>query len=113
MLTKWNKVLHFLHFMNILSLNHISEKVVNFVFAASKISTFDEVVGLLSPSTGRCVQFEWPQEICSIFEVGPTVIISCTKSSTQIIPNLPNRPSIISLLVIGVRLPSTLTNPRL
>merc|ERR1719367_1701351 len=69
MLTKWNKVLHFLHFMNILSLNHVSEEVVNFVFAASKITTFDEVVGLLSPSTGWCVQFEWPQEIGSIFEV--------------------------------------------
>merc|ERR1712180_335815 len=32
-------------------------------------TSFDKVVGLLSPSTGWCVQFEWPQEISGIFEV--------------------------------------------
>jgi hypothetical protein len=51
-------------------LNHIPKKIVDFDLSASKISTFDEVVGLLSPATSGRVQFERPQEVGSILEIG-------------------------------------------
>merc|ERR1712019_312728 len=124
-------------------LDHFLQEVVDFVLSATEVSTLDKVVGLLSPSPSWVVQLEGPQEVGSVLEVwsnsenlvdqilntdnshlahrkleaylkfGPTVKISWIKSSTQIIPILPNLSSMISLEVIGVLFPSTLTNPRL
>ena len=53
-----------------MSLNHVSEKVVDLLLPASEVTALDEVVGLLSPSTGRGVQLEGPQEVAGVLEVG-------------------------------------------
>merc|ERR1719347_286171 len=44
--------------------------VIDLVFSASEVSTLDEVVGLLSPSSGWVVQLEGPQEVGGVLEVG-------------------------------------------
>jgi hypothetical protein len=49
--------------------NHLPEKDVQFIFSVSKVATSDEVVGLLSPPTGRVVQLERPQKVSSLLEV--------------------------------------------
>ena len=46
-------------------------------------------------------------------KLGPTVKISCTRSSTQMMLYLPSFCSMMSLEVIGVRRPSSLAKPRL
>merc|ERR1719300_1678477 len=51
-------------------LNHFLQKVIDLVFSASEVSTLDEMVGLLSPSSGRVVQLEGPQEVGGVLEVG-------------------------------------------
>lgn len=49
--------------------NHASEQNIDFVFTITEITTLDEMVGLLTPSTGWCVQFEGPQEVGNVLEI--------------------------------------------
>jgi hypothetical protein len=49
-------------------LRHVTEQVVNLVV---HFTTLDEVVGLLVPPTGGCVQLEGPHEVVGILEVRP------------------------------------------
>ena len=51
------------------NLDHQLEESVDLVLPVAEVTTLNKVVGLLSPSTSWRVQFKWPQEICSIFEV--------------------------------------------
>jgi len=55
--------------VNITLLHHASEELINFIFTVSKVSSFDVVVGLLSPSTSGSVQLEWPKEVGCILEI--------------------------------------------
>lgn len=50
-------------------LDHFSEKWVDHLISASKVTTINKVVGLLSPSTNRCVELEVPQELVGSLEV--------------------------------------------
>ena len=40
------------------------------ILSATEVTAFDEVVSLLAPSSGRGVQFEGPQKVGHILEVG-------------------------------------------
>ena len=51
-------------------LDHLTEKVVDLVLPVAEVSSLDEVVGLLAPSTGGGVQLEGPQEVGGVLEVG-------------------------------------------
>lgn len=50
-------------------LNHASQQNIDFVLTVTEVTALDEVVVLLTPSTGWCVQFEGPQEVRCVFEV--------------------------------------------
>merc|ERR1719378_425801 len=52
------------------NLDHFLEKGVDEVFSAAKVTTLNEVVGLLAPSTGGSVHLEGPQEVRGVLEVG-------------------------------------------
>ena len=54
-------------------LNHFLEELVNLVLPAAEVTTLNEVVDLLPPSTGGCVQLEGPQEVGCILEVGSNI----------------------------------------
>lgn len=49
-------------------LDHLLEKFVDLVLAISEVTTVDEVVALLAPSSSRCVQFEGPEEVVDLLE---------------------------------------------
>ena len=51
------------------SLDHQLEESVDLVLPVAEVTTLNEVVGLLSPSTGGVVQLEGPQEVRGILEV--------------------------------------------
>jgi len=51
-------------------LDHLLQQLVDLVLTAAEVTTFDEVVNLLPPATGRSVQLERPQEVGGILEVG-------------------------------------------
>ena len=51
------------------SLDHQLEESVDLVLPVAEVTTLNEVVGLLSPSTGGVVQLEGPQEVGGILEV--------------------------------------------
>jgi len=56
-----------------MKLDHFLQQFINLVLSAAEITTLNEMVDLLSPSTSRSVQFKWPQEVRSILEVGTNV----------------------------------------
>ena len=45
------------------NLDHQPQESVDLVLPVAEITTLNEVVGLLSPSTGGVVQLEGPQEV--------------------------------------------------
>jgi hypothetical protein len=49
-------------------LDHSREKFVDLVLAISEVTTVNEVVALLAPSAGWCVEFEGPEEVVDLFE---------------------------------------------
>ncbi len=51
-------------------LDHLTEKVVDLVLPVAEVTSLDEVVGLLAPSTGGGVQLEGPQEVGGVLEIG-------------------------------------------
>ena len=59
--------------MTTMKLDHFLQQFINLVLSAAEITTLNEMVDLLSPSTSRSVQFKWPQEVRSILEVGTNV----------------------------------------
>lgn len=44
--------------MIFINLNHSPEKFIDFIFTITKITTFDIVVSLLTPTSIRCVKLE-------------------------------------------------------
>jgi hypothetical protein len=46
-----------------ISLDHLLKEFVDLLLAATEITTFNKVVGLLSPTTSWSVQLEGPQEV--------------------------------------------------
>lgn len=44
--------------MIFINLNHSPEKFIDFIFTITKITTFDIVVSLLTPTSIRCVELE-------------------------------------------------------
>lgn len=50
------------------SLDHSLEQLVDLVLAISEITAIDVVIALLAPSSGWCVQFEWPKEVVDLLE---------------------------------------------
>jgi len=59
--------------MTTMKLYHFLQQFINLVLSAAEVTTLNEVVDLLSPSTSRSVQFKWPQEVRSVLEVGTNV----------------------------------------
>ena len=51
-------------------LNHVTQQSVDLILTATKVTTFDKVIGLLAPATVGSVQFERPQRVWNVFEVG-------------------------------------------
>jgi len=51
-------------------LDHLSQQLVDLLLTVTEVTTFDEVVGLLSPSSGGGVELEGPQEVGGVLEVG-------------------------------------------
>jgi len=43
--------------------------LVDELFSVTEITTFNEMVSLLFPATIWIVKFEWPEEVCGLFEV--------------------------------------------
>ena len=50
------------------NLDHFLEEGVDEVFSAAEVTTLNEVVGLLAPSTGGSVHLEGPQEVGGVPE---------------------------------------------
>jgi len=59
--------------MTTMTLDHFLQQFINLVLSAAEVTTLNEVVDLLSPSTSGSVQFKWPQEVRSVLEVGTNV----------------------------------------
>ena len=108
---------------------HLSDQLVNLIFAVTQISSFDEVLELpLVEATIRAVELEWPQEIGGLLEVGANCEdfvdeifhadhakwnVSTSKAVGKQIgrwtyPYFPSCSSMISLSVSGMRCLSTL-----
>lgn len=52
------------------NLNHLAQQSVDLVLAVTEVTTVDVVVGLLAPASGGGVQFERPEEVGGVLEVG-------------------------------------------
>jgi len=52
------------------SLDHLPQQSVDLVLTTTKVTSIDEVVVLLSPSAIRRVEFEVPQKVSCLLEVG-------------------------------------------
>jgi len=59
--------------MTTMKLDHFLQQFINLVLSAAEVTTLNEMVDLLSPSTSWSVQFKWPQEVRSVLEVGTNV----------------------------------------
>ena len=46
-----------------MKLDHFLQQFIYLVLSAAEVTTLNEVVGLLAPSTGGSVHFEGPQEV--------------------------------------------------
>lgn len=57
--------------MNIITLVHPSNKLIDVILAVSGIAALNVMVPLLLQATQRCFEFERPQEVVCLFEVRP------------------------------------------
>jgi hypothetical protein len=72
-----------------LYLNHTREQFIDFIFTIAEISSINEMIVLLAPSSSWCVQFEGPQEIVDLLEDAT--------SGVQLIDHILNTLNIVSL----------------
>jgi len=105
-------------------LDHVVSELIDVLFTVAPISSLDERVSLAVKSSPRWSELEGPiddscklncyhKKLLASLKCGPQLEISWTRSSMQIMPNLPKLFSITSFEWIGILAPSTLAYPRL
>jgi ethanolamine ammonia-lyase small subunit len=112
---------------------HLADELVDVCLTVAEVSALDVVLELARPpAAGRVRQLERPEEVRRLAQTrsasaragttattrtclkfGPAVTISCTRSSTQRMSNLPSAFSMTALSASGMRCLSTLPYPRL